>query len=557
MKYLILLVSIMFAGIVSSANHKTSFYLQRLHDPDLDPHRKLQYIDSLLSHDHPQKDSLIRLKAMFEYETGNFHACVETYESNIKNVINGSISEVCKIRFYYLVSLSQKRLYPRSIQESAELLSLDKPDSLIYYNAKVYCFMNNYSRQTHIPMRENYSKLCEDILRFALEKNLSSDVVNKIKKELYSIELTDALHSGNYDIAIEKADRLLEIPLSEREKEPLYTNIGYLYMVIGQYEAAEKFFNKLLEEGKSQYNKGITLLNYTHMLNLQGKYEETMKLFDKYGQAAGDLNKDIYYSHLLGNRAEAESNTIGYEKAFKTLVENKNFEDSLYLNNDVQDSLLLFDYLAKSRETEELRAINSHRMIVIWILAIVSIIVAIAVAILVGKHKRDTIIKSELAHRLEDATKKCSAIEHEMAAHAESESGRIAMQMLQLAAVEESLDRISDTLSSKSKSDKDKIKIISDTISSTKIDGATREIFSSQFELAHSKFFKNLYAAHPDLTPGEARMCAYLIMNLSTKEIASITSKSTRSVESTRYRIGKKLNVPDGKTLLSYIREFI
>lgn len=545
------------AIIASAASHNAPFYLQRLKDPGLDLLKKLEYTDSLLAHDNVLKDSLIKLKAMLQYETGNFRGCIETYENNIKDIPNPDISEDCKLRFCYLVSLKNRKLYSPTMQECANLLNIPKPDSLIYYNAMVYCLMNGFSRQTKVPLREDYGKLSEDLLNYALEKKLQPNVINKIKKELYSIKMADALHAKNYTDAIEDADILLEIPLSGKEKETLYTNIGYVYMLIGQHEAAEKYFTNVLESGKSQYNKGITLLNYTHMLNLQGKYEETMKLFGQYGHAADGLNKDIYYSHLLGNRAVAESHTIGYEKAFHTLLENKNFEDSLYFNDGVQDSLLLFDYSAKSKEAETLKADSSHKSTVIWILVAIITILALFSIINAAKLRNYKSANAQLISHEEESAKKCLALEHELAERAERESGRIATHMLQFAAIEETLNNISDIISSKSKSDNDKINLISNAIYTMKIEGETREIFRNQFELAHSRFFKNLYAAHSDLTPGEARMCAYLIMNLSTKEIASITNKSTRSVESTRYRVGKKLNAPDGKSLLSYIREFL
>ena len=139
----------------------------------------------------------------------------------------------------------------------------------------------------------------------------------------------------------------------------------------------------------------------------------------------------------------------------------------------------------------------------------------------------------------------------------QTESGKAAARLLQFAKLEETIAAVCDIVSAKTKSADDKIKAVNDLLSSSRADIDTREIFEQQFEQAHSQFFKKLYAAHPDLTPGESRMCAYLIMNLSSKEIASITGKTTRSVEATRYRIGKKLTLPEGKSLTIYLRDFL
>lgn len=49
-------------------------------------------------------------------------------------------------------------------------------------------------------------------------------------------------------------------------------------------------------------------------------------------------------------------------------------------------------------------------------------------------------------------------------------------------------------------------------------------------------------------------MCAYIFMNLGTKEIATMTNRSTRTVETVKYRLNKKLSPPDGISLGDYLR---
>ena len=126
-----------------------------------------------------------------------------------------------------------------------------------------------------------------------------------------------------------------------------------------------------------------------------------------------------------------------------------------------------------------------------------------------------------------------------------------------MAAVEDTLNRIGELVKNKEEDLSQKIKLIGDLVSSSEAKRDGRKKFEHHFEQAHAKFFKNLYSAHPGLTPGEVRICAYLIMNLSNKEIASIVNKSVRSVESTRYRIGKKLELAEGESLISYLRQFL
>ncbi len=69
------------------------------------------------------------------------------------------------------------------------------------------------------------------------------------------------------------------------------------------------------------------------------------------------------------------------------------------------------------------------------------------------------------------------------------------------------------------------------------------EQFSLHFDQVHSDFLKRLQAQYPLLTLKDQRLCAYLRMNLSSKEIAQLMNISVRSVEVSRYRLRKKLKM--------------
>jgi DNA-binding CsgD family transcriptional regulator len=58
---------------------------------------------------------------------------------------------------------------------------------------------------------------------------------------------------------------------------------------------------------------------------------------------------------------------------------------------------------------------------------------------------------------------------------------------------------------------------------------------------------------HPEISPSELKLCAYLRMNLSSKEIAQLLNISVRGVEISRYRLRKKLNLATGENLFDYL----
>jgi hypothetical protein len=79
------------------------------------------------------------------------------------------------------------------------------------------------------------------------------------------------------------------------------------------------------------------------------------------------------------------------------------------------------------------------------------------------------------------------------------------------------------------------------------------KVFEANFERAHEKFLKTLKDSYRDLTPSDLRLCAFLHMNLSSKEIAPLLGISVRGVENHRYRLRKKLNLDADGNLTDFI----
>ena len=75
--------------------------------------------------------------------------------------------------------------------------------------------------------------------------------------------------------------------------------------------------------------------------------------------------------------------------------------------------------------------------------------------------------------------------------------------------------------------------------------------FELRFERVHTGFFKTLNEKFPNLSPNEKRLCAYLKLNMSSKEIANLTHTTVGSVEQARFRLRKKLGLHSSDTDLS------
>jgi ligand-binding sensor domain-containing protein/DNA-binding CsgD family transcriptional regulator len=79
------------------------------------------------------------------------------------------------------------------------------------------------------------------------------------------------------------------------------------------------------------------------------------------------------------------------------------------------------------------------------------------------------------------------------------------------------------------------------------------EFFEEAFNNADRHFLEKIKNLHPDLTHNDLRFCAYLRLNLTSKEIAPLLNISVRSVEIKRYRLRKKMNLKHDESLVEYI----
>ncbi|ASO04814.1 helix-turn-helix and ligand-binding sensor domain-containing protein [Arenibacter algicola] len=84
-------------------------------------------------------------------------------------------------------------------------------------------------------------------------------------------------------------------------------------------------------------------------------------------------------------------------------------------------------------------------------------------------------------------------------------------------------------------------------------DDADWRHFEVNFKELHSDFFETLLLHYPTLTSKDLKLCAYLKMNLTSKEIAPLMGISTRGVEIHRYRLRKKLELGSEDNISNFL----
>jgi len=141
-----------------------------------------------------------------------------------------------------------------------------------------------------------------------------------------------------------------------------------------------------------------------------------------------------------------------------------------------------------------------------------------------------------------------------------SKSRELANSAMNIVYKNELLQKISHEMtqlkdSSGKRLSEDQLRKIQKVIDDGMSDERDWNLFESSFNEAHESFFKKLKAQHPDLVPNDLKLCAYLRMNMNSKEMASLLNISLRGVEIRRYRLRKKLNLEHDKNLVEFLME--
>ncbi len=131
-------------------------------------------------------------------------------------------------------------------------------------------------------------------------------------------------------------------------------------------------------------------------------------------------------------------------------------------------------------------------------------------------------------------------------------NGQLAASTMSLIKKNEFLSNLKEELK---EAESSKVKGVIKTIDKELKEEDNWKMFKEAFKNADKEFFDKIKAKHPELTSNDLRLCAYLRLNLSSKEIAPLINISVKSVEIKRYRLRKKMNLPREINLTDYIME--
>ncbi|HOZ75361.1 MAG TPA: histidine kinase [Flavobacterium sp.] len=134
----------------------------------------------------------------------------------------------------------------------------------------------------------------------------------------------------------------------------------------------------------------------------------------------------------------------------------------------------------------------------------------------------------------------------------QSKSSEVAGKSLSIAKQSEMIENIQQIL--ETESDINRLK--SEIRKAIKINAVNKhewQIFENNLNQIHNEFIVGLSKKYPNLTSKDIKLCVYLKMNLSSKEIAPLMNISFRGVELHRYRLRKKLGLSQDENLNKFM----
>ncbi len=344
------------------------------------------------------------------------------------------------------------------------------------------------------------------------------------------------------DKAISRLDSALKIRKSAKlPSDPaLLNNLAFAYNQKGNYKAALKYAQECHKLSREKDDEVFTAISLETMANIYGNMGDSIQV----------------------HRMKSELDKIKYSK-------------TAILKNLIAKELIL-NY-QHNKDSEKISDLNEDQFFLIRLsrlLTITAIILILGfVLILYFLRQNKKLLKSEKelqksriesqALKLQNTQLELKAKEAESKAlktQLEKNEAHLAAKLTALSQSNEFLMNIRKDLIHLSQSKDTESALVELTHIEEKIaqqlNGNIWEEFELLYSSGNSSFIKKLSERFPELTTNDKRLCYLILMNLSTKEISDILSKSSRSVEVARHRLRNKLGLDRGNNLHAFLLDF-
>ena len=424
-----------------------------------------------------------------------------------------------------------------------------------YYNQLGVTY---YYEQLDMPKSFEYFKKALELSRkLNIEKNISRTLSN------YGLAY---LEKENYETALTYFRQAIASYKKEYNKEgtmEFYSNMGVAFIYAQKYDSATYYLDKslLLAKETPGLDDDAERLMYLGVFNQEiGKNDKALSYLLDAFKLINDLSSFRSKILVCEGLADAYAGKDVFKEAHDFRNKEKLYRDSLRVVS-LEESSLSYKYKSELDDLKNRNRIQqiekdkeSERFqfwVVIGILAI--IVLTGFVIFLVFRHRSNQkrLFLLNVKEKLE---------KNQVTLELEANEREVVAKSIFLLEKDNLINHISDKLrTTLPKLEGDAYTVVNSLVSELhySVNNKRWDEFELRFNKVHPKFIHNLEKKHPKLSNNERKLCAFLLMNMSSKDISSITGQTVHSINIARSRLRNKLDlVHTGEELGSYLSKF-
>jgi len=348
---------------------------------------------------------------------------------------------------------------------------------------------------------------------------------------------------------------------SPKREAAAIQNLGLTYQKEENYEKALSFYQKaaeLLQEDDPNYagptqtlwaanyiGSGINKFHLNYVKQAQSDLEKGLQLSLVTGQLKLSRNAAAYLSGLWEKKGQADS-SLKYYKLFKTYSDSLSNEDNIRkLAFQEAEFKYTQELILEKQEREKESELHQRNLIILFI-AVVGLILVVVVLILLLKLSQNRTKRAELEQM---------NLKNELEIRNKELTTHLMFQVQNNEFILNISKKLKNLLLKATPENKPLVKKL---INEIELDSSTTqwEEFEVRFQQVHTDFYKNVAQQFPDLTSNELKLCAFLKLNMSTKDIAAITYQSTNSITVARWRLRQKFGIGKEESLATFLTQY-
>ncbi|TVR42748.1 MAG: tetratricopeptide repeat protein [Bacteroidia bacterium] len=347
------------------------------------------------------------------------------------------------------------------------------------------------------------------------------------------------------------------MPGQEFDLARLLNNLGKVYAEIGRSSEAREVLNEALQirlELNDRHGQASSYRNLARFHFDREDYESALEYSYQglnIAERLGSLQLLINFTSLLFEHFDFHNQPDSALKYHKQLTE---YSDRLK-SEEVRQEITRMEITSQFQERELLREVEQKRKEQRYMFAggfalLIAVILGLLFFLTRSRARRLQLANENFLLESERNQLERQNLENELEIKNKELTTNVMYQIRKNELINEISQKLLHYSHGLNREQQELIKGIIRDLEKTQDESVLQE-FEVRFHQVHNDFYDKLHEINPDLSLNERRLCAFLRLNMTTKEISSITGQSLRSIEVARTRLRKKLHLTNSDANLT------